>query len=103
MLLITVGGGLAANLATVIVVAIAIGAARYLFRTAAHYKGYPYPALAYGTVVGPAAIVLGVYMRRRSEDSGWTMSWPGRMFIIFGAIELVVSVLVWLGLAAGIK
>jgi hypothetical protein len=107
LLLITVGGGLAANLATVLIVGIA-AALIYLLRQYhhGHDLAVEIVSISVSLVVLLGAVVVAAYVRvvmnpgvRRGPDGRN----PFRRQIWLAGLLLAMLLLVWVGLAAGIK
>jgi hypothetical protein len=103
-LIITIAGTLAANVATVLLVGAALA---WVHSGKTQGSQLLVPTLG-ALVVGPVAIVMGSFSRRRARRVGtsflwgepWLNGWP---VIVLGWLVELVAVMTLIGLAAGVK
>lgn len=96
-LIITIVGGLAANLGTVILVGAAIALAK-LNRTPATTNSGIVAGSLIVLITGLTLIVGGTLLRRRLD-----MLWSGWFLIAAGCLSGLIGVLTLIGVAAGVK
>jgi hypothetical protein len=96
-LIIATVGGLAANVGTVILVGAAIAAVH----VSHGHQSFAFAALLTGApaVAGLLVIAYGIAIRRYNRD----LTAIARVAIIFGSVVVLMMVLIWTGLASGVK
>lgn len=109
LLVITFAGTVAANIVTVLLVALAIIVARSFHPVGT--SPWPYVILLAETAMGVIAVQMVTYTLRRRRSGGERHIIPGYKAIkggliiagVFNACLLLIFVLAWIGFAAGIK
>ena len=98
-LIITIGGTLVGNVATVILVGVAIAFVHL-------NKGHVSDTLVGTLAVAVVAFFLaaaGNRLRRRAQPVSGQMAGIGWLWFVTGLLAALVVVLIWTGLAAGVK
>jgi hypothetical protein len=95
-LIITISGTLAANLATVILVGLAIGLVHWYNDNSSTYA---LPAILV-CAGGGLLLFAGLLVRDQQGVRARVASW---LLIVGGSLGLLLAVLVWAGLASGVK
>ena len=100
MLIIATAGGLAANIGTVILVGAAIAAVH----VSHGHQSFAFAALLTGApaAAGLLVIAYGIAIRRYNRDVAGLPT-IALIVIIFGSVVVLMMVLIWTGLAAGVK